>query len=120
MFVVALKKLRKVRTCVKCGAMPKNAQVKTCPEVSDNYRCRGEFDTILEPVIQVVTGKADPRQRDEMLESFDGAAKQIKAKIFTKNLSACDNQYGRPCEFFDLCKNKKTNGLIQLNNKEKK
>lgn len=109
-FIVLLKNFRKVKVCPVCGEKP-SLYYQQCPKVTDGKRCSGKLETELMPEIQVVDGKIGVSAQKEVEDSYDQVAAGVAAGIFPKNLSACANQYGKPCEFFNLCKNKSAEGL---------
>ena len=60
----------------------------------------------------IIVDKISEEKTAEVFENIEIKTQMIKDGIFEKNEKSCW-QFGRRCEFFDLCKFSKTEGLIK-------
>ena len=61
--------------------------------------------------VQIIVGEVSEHIQKMTLEALSETAQAIKANVFPRNLNACDNQYGRPCPYRDLCWRGDSTGL---------
>lgn len=117
-FIVLLKKLKKTtkKTCKSCGftAEP-GARAKTCTDESSGKRCGGAWNESVEfkGEVQWVLDTIPERSKDIILENVDNINHAIENKVFTRNFSACEGNFGR-CAYFDLCWKNKMDHLTKL------
>lgn len=123
MYIVFLKKVSFHNICRQCKTKSLNNRAKSCQQIVDAKgggirRCKGDFFKVpFVPPIQIVTGKISDSFITEVVHSFDSAAEGIRKGVFVKNLNACENQYGRRCDMYELCKNNDSKDVIKLEDK---
>lgn len=108
----------KIKKCNVCGFDGSKSKARSCDqeymtkvvkrgkEVEAMLRCDGVWDVKmgkLESAIKIIVNPVKQRSVDLAMEAFDAANHGIKAGVYTRNLSACDNQYGSPCPMKKLC-----------------
>lgn len=117
-FIVYLKNLTKDRkkTCTKCGHYGADTRSKTCDNGKGKARCHGEWSEVVDISckIQILLGQTTEELENEVLSNANQIKSLIKAGVFEKNLNACDNWYGSPCEYFELCHQGSKEGLEQV------
>lgn len=122
-FIVLNKNIKKnrIKICQKCGHDGTNGRARTCDTEIQGKRCHGKWTETVDPEIEVTMFIDDiPEERQlEVIEKFDTTNQLIKSGVFEKNLKSCDNQYGRRCDYYDLCHSNSMDGLVDLKTKDK-
>lgn len=115
MYIVFNKQVRKNRTkvCSVCGNNGTGGRHKTCDKVTDGTRCNGEWTEEICPEIipQILVDDIPESTRKLVEDAYNDVEKMIALGVFPRNLQACHNQYGRPCEYRELCWHNKMDGL---------
>lgn len=106
-YVVLSKNIPKitVSTCKTCGSK-KQSTHSTCNALDANgKRCKGEWDEkiTVNPEVQVLVEKKTEQQVNDLLLDYGNIILGMKQEIFYKNTSKCNNWYGSPCVFYDVC-----------------
>lgn len=119
-YFVVLKDLKKTKNkeCKSCGHKSTGSH-KTCDNTIEGKRCNGEWTTTVSfsAVTQIVVDEIPQEFAQVVMENVEEVVNAIEAKVFPKNLSACNNQFGRKCEFIDYCFKKCTKKLIKAEKK---
>lgn len=129
-FFVVVKDLKKTKNkeCQSCGHKSTGSH-KTCdntvetpmtgPGTGKPVRCGGDWTTTVSfaAVTQIVVDEIPQEFAQVVMENVEEVVNAIEAKVFPKNLSACNNQYGRKCEFIDYCFKKCSKKLIKAEKK---
>lgn len=63
--------------------------------------------------IQTILMNSDTELQDHFLDKAEETLYNIQMGNFEKNLSACSNQFGRPCNFINYCKHGDKTNLIK-------
>lgn len=122
----------KTKTCKKCGHFSEG-RAKTCDResieqveskkglVDKAVRCNGEWDEKINPevYVQFIVDEIPRQTEDLVLQNIDDINTSIKTGHFTRNLSICNNVYGGPCEYINLCYRGKMDGLVEVIKNEK-
>lgn len=120
-YLVLNKKIEKEKTkiCKSCGYKGEGSH-KTCNNEIDGKRCGGEWEVTKKFSVktQVIVDKVSPVLLNLVMDNADVIKRNIEAKLFPRSLTACDNQFGKPCEFYNLCHKNDTTGLIKLPEKK--
>lgn len=127
-FIVLSKQIIKNKTkiCTKCNYNGSEGRAKTCDQeslqmveskkgpVEKSVRCNGEWKETLNPEawIQFLIDEIPEEAENLVMQNIQDINDSIKNGIFTKNLSKCLDNYGRPCEFLSLCYENKMDGLM--------
>lgn len=134
-FIVLNKAIIKNRTkvCSVCSFVGTKGRTKTCDNetiqtvtnkkgVSEEKlaRCNGEWVETIDPdcYIQFLVEEIPLQTEDLVLTNIDEINTAIKTGTYTKNLSKCNDSFGRPCEYINLCYRGSMEGLEDM--KEKK
>jgi hypothetical protein len=109
------------KVCKTCGFKPEGlSKFKTCNNEINGKRCNGEWNetpNFCAPT-QILVEEISKQTEKIVLENLDAINTAIKHNIFTRNLSACQNIYGSPCEYIGLCWNNSMENLeIKVDNK---
>lgn len=104
-FVVLLKSIPKVKSCLMCGADGTGSRHKTCSAERKGKRCGGQWDYGVDKkkAIQVIIGPVPDNNAALFEESVSQVEKAIDNKIFPANLTQCDWVYGSPCPYVKFC-----------------
>lgn len=104
-YLVILKNMFKTRNkiCSVCGHDGTGKTHKTCPAETGEGRCNGAWNEKLEIKAgsQLIIDDVPETYENVVVENMDEINKAIKAGIFPRNFSACENYGG--CEFKDVC-----------------
>lgn len=115
-FIVLQKQIKKnrVKICKTCGHSGDRA--KTCDAVVEGKRCHGEWDETITPEVktQFIIDTISKQRQEEVINNMDLVNEMIKSGEFEKNFSSCDNQYGAPCVYYNLCHNNSMKDLVDL------
>lgn len=115
----------KTKKCSKCGVQNNETKARKCDQEYETSelkkgkpvlaRCNGEWDVTIDPeaAIKIIVNIPKEKSIDLVLSTFDEANNGIKNKVWYKNLSVCDSQYGSPCPFRSLCWDGSTEDLIK-------
>lgn len=119
-FLVFKKQVLKNRTkiCSICGHIGTGSKAKTCDDYPRQIegRCGGKWIEKIRPEIdvQILIDDIPIQTTESVMENAQAANEGIKAGIFTKNLSNCQQPWGR-CGYFDLChKGIDSGNLVEL------
>lgn len=120
-YVVFNKTVRKNKTkiCPRCGQNGTGTRYKSCYNMVENQlnpgevRCSGEWVETVTPEIipQIIIDDIAEETREMVEQAYRDVEKQIEAGVFPRNLTACGKQFGRPCEYINLCWNNDMKGL---------
>jgi hypothetical protein len=114
-YIVMNKVIKKNRTkeCSVCGHNGTGKRHATCDAIVKDARCNGEWiETITPEVIpQVIIDDIPQSTRDLVEGAYQEVDKGIANQVFPRNLKNCQKQYGRPCEYINLCWNGDMSGL---------
>ena len=114
MYAVFSKQIKKnrINTCVECGAVA-NGREQTCAvmvtgkpgKAKTPTRCGGSFSSIVRPEVsvQILIDDVTPHARALVEQAYADTEKLIEAQVFPKNLTACKDQFGKPCAYLNLC-----------------
>ncbi len=110
----------RTKTCSSCGSNGTGKRHATCDAVIDGSRCHGEWDQTVTPEIipQILIDDIAPETVEMVQEAFAQTEKLIEAGVFPRNLGACGKQFGKPCEFINLCWNGSMQGLRKRESKK--
>jgi hypothetical protein len=122
-YIVLCKTFRFIKVCIKCGRDGSNSQHKTCAQDSLGVRCHGAFERQVDTakILQLIVADTPKINQELINESITKVEGCIERGEYYKNLSACGNQYGKRCPYFNKCwKNDETGLEIKPETKEKK
>lgn len=115
-YLVLSKQIKKNRTktCLKCGHVTTGREQTCAQGGKGKSRCNGNFSVDISPeaVVQYIHDEIPEGFIQATINKFDLAVEGIKSGKFDKCLSACDNQYGRPCIFYKYCHQASKEGLV--------
>lgn len=116
-YIVFNKTVRKNRTktCSECGNNGTGKRHKTCDAVIEGVRCNAEWDETISPEIvpQIIIDDIPEHNRTMVEQAYQDVEKLIETKVFPRNLTNCSKQFGRPCEYFNLCWKNDPKGLVK-------
>lgn len=105
------------KVCESCSEAFINSRLKSCDGIlkDTKKRCNGAFkETIVLSIdIQIIIDNIDETITQNVLQEFTQLSYSIKMDNFESNWSACHNQFGRKCPYFDFCRNGNMQGLIK-------
>ena len=83
-------------------------------------RCGGEWDIITRIVVptQIIVQEIPEIFTNIVMENVDAIVKVIEAGAFPRNFNACSNQFGKPCQYFNLCHKNSMQDLVQVKDKK--
>ncbi len=112
-YIVLLKKIQTVQRCEKCRSAKKGKQSKC--------NCGGAFSIKdLDSEVQFVTIEYKTEELEDLLQDYEQVATAVKNNIVYKNPGNCQ-QWGRQCEFYEYCwEKKKLSEIETLQEKEKR
>jgi hypothetical protein len=120
-YVVFSKQIRKNRTkiCTLCGYNASGTRYSTCPSEIEGKRCSGEFNETINPEcdVQIIIDEIPEEFELTVIDEIGTINDKINAGKIYQNLEACENNYGKPCEFYNICHKGTTEGLIQQKEK---
>ena len=104
------------KTCSKCNHDGSGGRAKTCDNVIAGKRCGGEWVEVIDPdiAIQFITDEIPAQTEQIVIENIDDVNQAIKHGHFTRNLNSCNNTYGGPCPYRDLCFKGSEKGLVKV------
>lgn len=106
-FAVLVKQIQKntKRICNSCSFDGSFVRHKTCPNIIDGSRCRGNWSESHSPkaLVQLMVGDTPDALGELVNSSICEVEKAIELKVFPRNLRACGKIYGKPCQYFDYC-----------------
>lgn len=115
-YFVIKKKFTKntTKTCKKCGNIATGSH-KTCNAVVNDKRCDGDWEksVVVTVPTQLIVQNIPDQFSTMVMENVDSVVKAIEAEIFPRNFSACKNQYGSPCPYFNLCHKGQMKDLVK-------
>lgn len=134
-YAVFLKNIIKNRTkvCKECGFNGSGTKFKTCNNeimLGVNFdapveppkfeRCNGEWQETISPEckFQLIIDTIPVEFQEQTVNEIGTINDQINSGVITKNLEACHNNYGKSCEFLNLCHNGSFEGLVVLEQKK--
>jgi hypothetical protein len=108
-------KKNRTKTCSVCGANGTGKRHKTCDAVIDGDRCNGDWDETISPEIipQIIIDDIKEETREMVETAYAEVEALIETGIFPRNLNSCGKQFGRPCDYINLCWNKDIKGLVK-------
>lgn len=112
-FIVLNKTLKFNKTCLQCGRDGSTTSHKTCSAEIAGKRCHGSFQRRIDTskIIQLIVQDTPEINQTLITESIEKVEECIGKKMFYKNLSACGNQYGKRCPYFNKCWKNDDTGL---------
>ena len=115
-FLVLNKILKKnrIKICKQCGYDGSGASHKTCPNIVQEARCKGEWTETISPTAntQIIINEPNKNFLDMVVEMVDNGTYNIKGKNFYRNLNSCKK--GKYlCDYYKLCHEKKMDGLVK-------
>lgn len=125
-YAVFLKNIVKNRTkvCKVCEFNGTGTKYKTCPaeyreEGKKDRRCGGEWEETINPEckMQLIIDDIPVEFQESVIDQIGLINDQINTGVIEKNLEACNNDFGKKCQYFDLCHSGSMEGLIILNEK---
>lgn len=123
MYIVFNKNINKNRTkeCSICKKNGTGQRHTTCNAEINKMRCNGAWIETISPecVPQFIIDNVPERNREIVEEAYQEVEKAIESGCFPRNLTNCQKQYGRPCEYINLCWQNKMDGLVVKNDKDK-
>lgn len=106
-----------LKECKVCKNQITNSRVKTCDQIVEGTkkRCNGALkDTITFSIdVQVIIDEVDSITTENTLEEFSALSYNVKMGNFEHNWDSCNNQWGRPCPYYNYCKNGDMTGLFK-------
>lgn len=108
-------KKNRIKTCSVCGNNGTGGRHKTCNADINGKRCDGEWDETVQPEIipQIIIDEVPEHNRLMVEEAYSETEKLIECGSFPRNLNNCGKQFGRPCEYINLCWHGSMKGLIK-------
>jgi len=117
-YIVLRKQVIKNRkkTCMSCGYDGSGGRAKTCDNVIAGKRCAGEWAEVIDPdiAIQFIVDEIPQQTEQVVVENFDDVNEAIKHGKFTRNLNSCNNTFGGPCVYRDLCFRGSMKNLVKV------
>lgn len=117
-FAVMVKNVRMNRTkvCSKCKHNGTGSRAKTCDNTIEGKRCGAEWTETLNPSVdtQLIVDDIPEMNQNLIVDNISEINHAIHAKVFPRNLNACQNMYGKPCPYIRLCWKNKMDGLVKL------
>ena len=108
MYIVLVKQIKKnkEKECVKCKHQFTSTH-KSCPNLVLGNGCGGDVETYINPEcdIQIISSDVNKIEQKEVVESFKEVGDLIQKDVFPKNLKSCANQFGKPCIYYNYCRN---------------
>ena len=127
-FIVLSKQIIKNKTkiCSVCKYDGSEGRAKTCDQeklqmveskkgpTEKMVRCNGEWNESIKPEawVQFLIDEIPAAAEQLVMQNIQDINDAIKHGVFTKNLSKCLDNYGKPCEFLSLCYEGKMDGLV--------
>jgi hypothetical protein len=119
-YIVFNKVIRKNRTkeCSVCGHNGTGKRHTTCDAIVESKRCNGEWIETVSPEVipQIIIDDISESTRTMVEQAYQDVDKGIANEVFPRNLKNCQKQYGRQCEYINLCWNGSMAGLKQEKN----
>lgn len=120
-YAVFLKDIKKNKTkvCSKCGYEGTGTNFKTCNNEKRGARCNSAWIVTLHPEceMQLIVDEITEDHELSVIDEIGTINDLINENRIEKNLEVCDNNYGRSCEFINLCHKGDPTGLIKLDKK---
>ncbi len=128
-YAVFLKNINKNRTkiCKTCGYDGSGRKFKTCDNIKQidigtgyvEVRCHGEWGETIYPecTMQLIISEIPGEFVLSVVDEIGYINDAINENHVEKNLDVCHNNYGRFCEFINLCHNGDMHGLIKMEKK---
>lgn len=114
-YIVLRKQVIKNRkkTCTKCGHDGTGGRHATCNNTIEGKRCGGTWSEEIDPDVgvQFIVDEIPHITEEIVITNYDEVNKAIKAGIYHRNFGTCDNYYGSPCPYRDLCFKNSTKNL---------
>jgi hypothetical protein len=121
-FIVIGKKIKTTsnKKCDVCGQTSTSSH-KTCNNEVDGKRCNNEWSIVrtFDAPVQILLNEIPVQTENLILDNIEAINKTIKTGVFTRNLSACFDTYGKPCEYVNLCWHGTMDGIKQFERKSK-
>lgn len=119
-YLVLNKQIKKNRTktCLKCGTVTTGRE-QTCAVGDKKNRCHGDFSIDIQPecVVQYIHDEISDEFIEQNVQSFNSFVENLEAEKFEENWEGCNNYYGRPCPYFEFCRNGDMTGLCKKEDK---
>lgn len=100
-YVVLVKTLNKnkEKLCSSCGFSASGGQIKNC------QKCKTKLDVSMNPTSysQLIYSETNQFNKDLTKQAFLDTIKAIEGNNFPRNLNACDNMFGKPCKYKNIC-----------------
>lgn len=108
-------KKNRIKTCSVCGNNGTGGRHKTCNAEVGGKRCEGDWDETVQPEIipQIIIDEVPEHNRLMVEEAYSETEKLIECGSFPRNLNNCGKQFGRPCEYINLCWHGSMKGLTK-------
>ena len=133
-YLTLSKNIKKNRTkfCKTCGFDGSGTRNKRCHnkvDINNNEygqyfsggteRCNGEWTETIHPTceIQLIIDEIDLDFQEKVVDNIGIVNDSINAGIVVPNYKACDNDFGKPCIYYNLCHNSSMDNLIVLEKK---
>ena len=117
-YIVLRKQVIKNRkkTCSVCGHDGTGGRHTTCNAIVSGKRCGGEWHEEIDPDIgiQFIVDEIPHMTEEIVITNYDEVNKAIKAELFHRNFNSCDNVYGAPCPYRNLCFKGSKKGLTEF------
>lgn len=106
-FIVMNKQITKNRKklCSKCGYDGSGTKYRTCNNIVNKKKCASQWDETIDPYsyIQIFIDKIPEINKTLVNEAMNEVKSCVKNGIYPRNLTACFNQYGKPCVYINKC-----------------
>ena len=116
-YIVMIKNVMKNRKkiCSSCSHDGSGSRAKSCDNVINGKRCGGEWKESIHPDIdvQILIDEIPSVTEQIVIDNYDTVCRAVAADIFPRNFNTCDNVYGGPCVYRDLCFKDSMKGLVK-------
>lgn len=131
-YIVFLKQIRKNRQkiCSSCGHDGSGGKFKTCnsqiykdslDKLEGFHRCNGAWIETIFPEcdVQIIIDEIPVTFQEQVIDNIGLVNDLINIGTIEPNYDACDNDYGRRCQYYNLCHNSDMTGLVKLEDRKK-
>lgn len=128
-FIVLSKQVikNKKKICSICEYDGSEGRAKTCDQehmkvveskkgpVEKLVRCNGEWNESINPEawVQFIIDEIPIQTEELVMQNIEDINMAIKTGNYTKNLSKCLDNYGKPCDYLNLCYRGQMDGLVK-------
>lgn len=116
-YMVFLKRIEKntKRICSSCKFEATGSH-KTCNNMVSGKRCNANWIETLDPKCrtQLIIDEIPIETEELIIDNIENINNSIKTGIYPKNVNACWDIFGKPCEFVNLCWKKSEENLIRV------